>query len=265
MSIPISEIIREIKHNVSMRLDILESLLSRVEHKESTSDNTAISKRIGQMETKLDTLFELLKTNEKRFTVDLMESDTPILHINEEYEEPIKICVSHMDEEEESIKDDEEESIIEEVVDEIIEEKEEEIVKEVVDEIVKKVVDEIVKEEEEVVEEIVEEEEEIVEEVVEEVEEKEEIVEEVEEKEEEEEEEEEEVEEKEEEEEEKEEEEEEKEEEEEAIELTEFIYKGLTLYRDSDAYVYQLDSEGSLIDTPIGIWDDVKQRIKKLQ
>ena len=53
------------------------------------------------------------------------------------------------------------------------------------------------------------------------------------------------------------------EEEQEGIELEEFEYKGITLYRDPENKVYRMDEEGALSD-PIGVWDEVKQRIKKL-
>jgi len=53
--------------------------------------------------------------------------------------------------------------------------------------------------------------------------------------------------------------EEEQEEEQEA--LTEFEYKGMVLYRDAENKVYQIDDEGELVDTPIGIWNEVKQKV----
>jgi len=56
---------------------------------------------------------------------------------------------------------------------------------------------------------------------------------------------------------------EEAEEAEEGIELEEFEYKGMTLYRDGESKVYSRDEEGALSE-PIGIWDEVKQRIKKI-
>ena len=46
-------------------------------------------------------------------------------------------------------------------------------------------------------------------------------------------------------------------------ELEEFEYKGMTLYRDSENKVYRMDEDGAISD-PIGLWDDSKQRIKKL-
>lgn len=52
-------------------------------------------------------------------------------------------------------------------------------------------------------------------------------------------------------------------EEEQELELEEFEYKGITLYRDSEKQVYRMDEDGALSD-PIGIWDEVKQRIKKI-
>ena len=188
MSIPISEIIREIKNNVALRLDILESLLSKFECVTPPSLQDSMTKRFEQMETKIDTLYELLKSNEKRFTVDVMEHETPILHIDEDFT-PVEIRVSHMEDED---MEDEEEEVVED--------------QEVVE------TEEVVEDEEEVLER---------QEVVETIEDN-------------------------------------------SVELTEFLYKGLTLYRDSESYVYQLDSEGALVDTPIGLWDDAKQRIKKL-
>jgi hypothetical protein len=52
-------------------------------------------------------------------------------------------------------------------------------------------------------------------------------------------------------------------EEESSLELEEFEYKGMTLYRDPDNKVYRMDEEGALSD-PLGIWDDAKQKIKKI-
>ena len=49
----------------------------------------------------------------------------------------------------------------------------------------------------------------------------------------------------------------------EAIALTEFTYKGMTLYHDEENKVYQMGEDGELSD-PIGIWDETKNRIKKL-
>lgn len=49
----------------------------------------------------------------------------------------------------------------------------------------------------------------------------------------------------------------------EAIALTEFTYKGMTLYHDEEYKVYQMGEDGELSD-PIGIWDESKNRIKKL-
>lgn len=60
-----------------------------------------------------------------------------------------------------------------------------------------------------------------------------------------------------------EEEEDEQENEEEGIELEEFEYKGMTLYRDGESKVYSMDEDGALSE-PIGVWDEVKQRIKKI-
>ena len=60
---------------------------------------------------------------------------------------------------------------------------------------------------------------------------------------------------------EQEEEQEQEEEEEEEEALIEFEYKGMVLYRDGENKVYQIDDEGELVDTPIGIWNDVKQKV----
>ena len=43
--------------------------------------------------------------------------------------------------------------------------------------------------------------------------------------------------------------------------LIEFEYKGMVLYRDAENKVYQIDDEGELVDTPIGIWNEVKQKV----
>lgn len=53
------------------------------------------------------------------------------------------------------------------------------------------------------------------------------------------------------------------EEEGEAMELEEFEYKGVTYYRDGENQVYQKDEEGDLDDTPIGVWNEVKQKVIK--
>ena len=53
------------------------------------------------------------------------------------------------------------------------------------------------------------------------------------------------------------------EEEEEAMELTEFDYKGVNYYRDDDNQVYQKDEDGDLDDTPIGVWNEAKQKVIK--
>jgi len=57
------------------------------------------------------------------------------------------------------------------------------------------------------------------------------------------------------------------EEEEEVVEeqeLTEFEYKGMVLYRDGDNKVYQMDEEGELVDTPIGVWNEAKQKVLRI-
>ena len=73
----------------------------------------------------------------------------------------------------------------------------------------------------------------------------------------------------------KEEEEEEEEEEEQVVEeeeeqvveeqeLTEFEYKGMILYRDGENKVYQMDEDGELVDTPIGVWNETKQKVLRI-
>ena len=105
--------------------------------------------------------------------------------------------------------------------------------------------------EEEVEEEQEEQEEEVEEEAEEEVEEEEEQEEEVEEEEEQEEEVEEEA------------EDEGMEEEEEVVTFESFEYKGETYYKDPDGQVYQADADGDLDETPIGVWNEAKQKIQK--
>ena len=58
-----------------------------------------------------------------------------------------------------------------------------------------------------------------------------------------------------------EEEEEEVEEEAQEVELEEFIYKKKTYYKDGENQVYQMDSDGNLDDSPIGVWNEQTQRI----
>ena len=140
------------------------------------------------------------------------------------------------------VEEEEVEEVVEEEVEEVVEEEVEEVVEEVEEE-----EEEVEEEEEEVVEEEVVEEEVVEEEVVEEeeegVEEEEEGIEEVEED--------------------AEEEvvEEEVEEGVEEVQLEEFEYKGSTYYRDSDGNVFMTDEDGELMDEPIGVWNEVKQRI----
>lgn len=55
----------------------------------------------------------------------------------------------------------------------------------------------------------------------------------------------------------------EEEEEGEAMELEEFEYKGVTYYRDGENQVYQKDDDGDLDDTPIGVWNEAKQKVIK--
>ena len=113
-----------------------------------------------------------------------------------------------------------------EVIEEEVEEEEEELVEEEEEEVVEEEVE--VEEEEVEVEEVEVEEEEV---EVEEVEVEEEEVE------------------------------EEEEEEEEALELDEFEYKGVTYFRDAENKVYQIDTDGDLDDTPIGIWSVEKGKV----
>ena len=56
---------------------------------------------------------------------------------------------------------------------------------------------------------------------------------------------------------------EEEEEDQEAEEFKEFVWKGQTYYKDSENLVYQLDTDGDLIDTPIGIWKEESQKLVK--
>ena len=53
----------------------------------------------------------------------------------------------------------------------------------------------------------------------------------------------------------------EEEEEEQEVELEEFIYKKKTYYKDGENQVYQMDSEGNLDESPIGMWNEQTQRI----
>jgi len=53
----------------------------------------------------------------------------------------------------------------------------------------------------------------------------------------------------------------EEEEEEQEVELEEFIYKKKTYYKDGENQVYQMDSDGNLDDSPIGMWNEQTQRI----
>jgi len=48
-----------------------------------------------------------------------------------------------------------------------------------------------------------------------------------------------------------------------AVELEEFEYKGTTYYKDSENLVYQLDDDGDLDDTAIGIWNQEKKKVLK--
>jgi hypothetical protein len=48
-----------------------------------------------------------------------------------------------------------------------------------------------------------------------------------------------------------------------ALELTEFEYKGVTYFKDPENQVYQVDADGDLDDSPIGIWSEEKQKVLK--
>ena len=50
-------------------------------------------------------------------------------------------------------------------------------------------------------------------------------------------------------------------EEEAEVQLEEFEYKGSTYYRDAENNVYMADEDGELVDEPIGLWNEAKQRI----
>ena len=55
----------------------------------------------------------------------------------------------------------------------------------------------------------------------------------------------------------------EEEEEEEALELEEIEYKGVTYYKDSSNQVYKMDDDGDLDETPIGVWNEQKQKVMR--
>jgi hypothetical protein len=50
---------------------------------------------------------------------------------------------------------------------------------------------------------------------------------------------------------------------EEALELDEFEYKGVTYFKDTENQVYQVGADGDLDDTPIGVWNEEKQKVLK--
>ena len=54
-------------------------------------------------------------------------------------------------------------------------------------------------------------------------------------------------------------------EEEQSLELTEFEYKGVTYFRDPENQVYQVDTDGDLDDTPIGLWSEEKQKVLRFR
>jgi hypothetical protein len=47
----------------------------------------------------------------------------------------------------------------------------------------------------------------------------------------------------------------------EEVELEEFEYKGSTYYRDADNNVFMTDEDGELLEEPIGVWNEAKQKI----
>jgi len=51
--------------------------------------------------------------------------------------------------------------------------------------------------------------------------------------------------------------------EEEGVTFESFEYKGETYYKDPDGQVYQADADGDLDETPIGVWNEAKQKIQK--
>ena len=53
----------------------------------------------------------------------------------------------------------------------------------------------------------------------------------------------------------------EEEEEADEVELEEFEYKGSTYYRDGEGNVFMTDEDGELMEEPIGVWNEAKQRI----
>lgn len=55
----------------------------------------------------------------------------------------------------------------------------------------------------------------------------------------------------------------EEEEQEEVVTFESFEYKGETYYKDPDGQVYQADADGDLDETPIGVWNEAKQKLQK--
>jgi hypothetical protein len=51
------------------------------------------------------------------------------------------------------------------------------------------------------------------------------------------------------------------EEEEEIVEYKEIEWKGQTYYVDSNQQVYEMDSDGDLVETPIGVWKEATQKL----
>jgi len=49
----------------------------------------------------------------------------------------------------------------------------------------------------------------------------------------------------------------------EADELQEITWKGIIYYKDSDNLVYELDADGDLNETPIGIWKEETKKVVK--
>lgn len=243
MEVSYREIIRETKNAVTARFDMLESLLSlqtKPAQKEPV-DNKIIEtlvSRINNQNEEINHLksllckFNDLMGNIQKKIESMEHQKAPIVNfMSGSYEQMPELNIDYTDKPQNdnrvvcTTKFEEEDEIAEEE-EEVGEEEEEEVAEEEEEEVGEKE-EEVAEEEEEVAEKEEEEEAEEEEEVAEE------------------------------------EEEEEVEEEESSLELEEFEYRGMTLYRDSENLVYRMDEEGALSD-PLGIWDDAKQKIKKI-
>jgi hypothetical protein len=241
MEVSVREIIREAKNAVNARFDMLEHVLSiSVPNSNNSNEVSKLysiihqqNDEINSIKTMLYRFNDLVANMMKKFENMEKESRSivsPLPSLNERMPElyitpkPQLSARSHHD-------DDEEDSVVKQTcVVEVNKDTEEEHVEEESEEEAVETVEETVEEETvEAVETVEEEAEETVETLEEESEE----------------------------------EAEEGAEEEEGIELEEFDYKGMTLYRDTENKVYRMDEDGALSD-PLGLWDEVKQRIKKL-